>query len=166
MSFLRHCAPTTTLDPHLRQHGAAATASTNQSGVCSWPAVRGKALPGARHDLDRLQHTCPRRPDRLPLPPPATTYPSPLPPPPKNTPSSSAPHLRVTPSAPPPPGFLLAMVQVSTRSAAVLVALFEDSAGLVRVLLTQRSSKLTSHRCDNTLTASLPTHVVLCLACL
>lgn len=36
--------------------------------------------------------------------------------------------------------------QVSDRAAAVLVGLFEDSTGVVRVLLTQRSSRLKSHR--------------------
>ncbi|KAG2435324.1 hypothetical protein HXX76_007399 [Chlamydomonas incerta] len=35
---------------------------------------------------------------------------------------------------------------VSDRAAAVLVGLFEDSSGVVRVLLTQRSSRLKSHR--------------------
>ncbi|PNW86310.1 hypothetical protein CHLRE_02g081300v5 [Chlamydomonas reinhardtii] len=35
---------------------------------------------------------------------------------------------------------------VSDRAAAVLVGLFEDSTGVVRVLLTQRSSRLKSHR--------------------
>ncbi|GLC33718.1 hypothetical protein PLESTB_000108300 [Pleodorina starrii] len=35
---------------------------------------------------------------------------------------------------------------VSGRAAAVLVGLFEDSSGVVRVLLTQRSAKLKSHR--------------------
>ncbi|KXZ41677.1 hypothetical protein GPECTOR_324g38 [Gonium pectorale] len=35
---------------------------------------------------------------------------------------------------------------VSTRAAAVLVGLFEDERGVVRVLLTQRSARLRSHR--------------------
>ncbi len=39
----------------------------------------------------------------------------------------------------------MASMQVSAKHAAVLVPLFEDRDGVVRVLLTQRSSAMKSH---------------------
>lgn len=36
--------------------------------------------------------------------------------------------------------------QVAAKAAAVLVPLFEDTEGIVRVLLTQRSSNLSTHQ--------------------
>lgn len=49
---------------------------------------------------------------------------------------------------------LFAAVQVSQKPAAVLVPLFEDAHGSIRVVLTLRSSKLKSHSGDRQLSAS------------
>lgn len=38
------------------------------------------------------------------------------------------------------------VIQVAPKAAAVLVPLFEDESGIVRVLLTQRSPNLSTHR--------------------
>ncbi|GFR49472.1 hypothetical protein Agub_g11533 [Astrephomene gubernaculifera] len=58
-------------------------------------------------------------------------------PPPQERLASVVERLRARPQVECPP--------VSSRSAAVLVGLFEDGLGVVRVLLTQRSSRLKSH---------------------
>ncbi len=46
----------------------------------------------------------------------------------------------------PPLPLTCGSAQVSSRAAAVLLGLFADDGGVVRVLLTRRSARLSSHR--------------------